>query len=130
MLDQTHTWCVENDMAVNIAKRGTFSGDASFQINGNPIPVVLSYKHLGVPVGKAGIQASTFMANHLDKANKAFLFVSQSLCSRSWPETAKLTIYKTSVRSVMEYGAPLIVLLKNEATAQSSKRALRKGLER
>ena len=34
MLDQTQAWCIANDMAVNIAKCGTFSNNASFHING------------------------------------------------------------------------------------------------
>ena len=130
MLNQTHAWCIENDMAVNIAKCGTFSIDAAFQINGSKVPVVTTYRYLGIPVGKDGIQVTTLMENHLDKANKAFLFVSRSLCSRSWPETAKLTIFKTFVRSTIEYGAPLVVLLKNEANTRSSKKTFKKGIER
>ena len=129
MLDQTHAWCIANDMAVNIAKCGTFSKDASFQIDGKPIPVVNSYKYLGVPMGKTGIRETELLKNHLEKATKASLFVSRSLCSRGWPETAKLTIYKTFVRSTMEHAAPLIVLLKKQATAKTSMRALKKGIE-
>ena len=131
MLDQTHAWCIENDMAVNIAKCGTFSNDAPSRSMAAKVPVVIDLQVLWVSQwAKMEYKCTTLMENHLDKANKAFLFVSQSLCSRSWPETAKLTIYKTFVRSTMEYGAPLIVLLKNEANTRSSKRAFKKGIER
>ena len=128
MLDDTQAWCIANDMAVNISKCGTFSIDACFKVDDKPIPVVTSYKYLGVPTGKTGIQAAMLMANHLEKARKPFLFVSRSLCSRSWPETAKLTIYKTFVRSIMEYGAPLIILLRKQATTRASKSAFKKGI--
>lgn len=70
------------------------------------------------------------MKNHLEKATNAFLSMSRSLCSRSWPETAKLTIFKTFVRSTMEYGAPLIVLLSKQATTRTAKKTFKQGIER
>ena len=130
MLDHTQAWCMANDMAVNIPKCGTFSGDASFHINGNPIPLVSTYRHLGVPMAKTGIQATTLMENHLEKASKAFFFVSQSLCSRSWPETAKLTIFKIFIRSIMEYGAPLIILLERQAVTRTCKKTFKRSIAR
>ena len=130
MLDHTQAWCVANEMAVNIAKCGTFSREAAFQVDGKPIPVVSSYKYLGVPMGSSGIQVAELMKNHLEKATNAFLSMSRSLCSRSWPETAKLTIFKTFVRSTMEYGAPLIVLLSKQATTRTAKKTFKQGIER
>ena len=127
MLDQTRSWCMVNDMAVNIEKCGAFSVDVAFQINGSSIPVIPAYRYLGVPMGKDGIEVTSLVENHLDKANKAFIFVSRSLSPRSWPETAKLTIFKTFVRSTIEYGAPFVVLLKNEAETRRSKRAFKNG---
>jgi hypothetical protein len=69
------------------------------------------------------------MKNQLEKTTSSFNLISRSLCSCSWAESAKLTIYKTFVRSILEYGAPLIVLLKKHATSRKAKKIFKQGFE-
>lgn len=128
MLDTVGSWCRSNGMAVNTGKCGTFTSDARFHIDGQAIPIVDSYKYLGIPLGKTGIQLEALMKINLTKANNAFIFVSRNMCSSSWPPSVKLTLYKTFVRSIMEYGAALLVLMKTSPMTKAAKKTLNDGM--
>ncbi|KAJ2431131.1 hypothetical protein GGF41_000686 [Coemansia sp. RSA 2531] len=53
------TWCEESGMVVNISKCGAlsslFSPQSDFTIQGQQLPVVESYKYLGLPTTRSGI---------------------------------------------------------------------------
>ena len=102
MLEKTIHWCNTNGMKINVSKCGTFNESHGFKADNTTIPIVKTYKYLGVPIDAKGIRADLLLENNLRKATAAIIKLKQSLTSSSWPLVAKLNIYKMFVRSVLE----------------------------
>jgi hypothetical protein len=93
-------------MHFNAAKCGTFTPPDNhlFRIGGSPIPFTGSvpYKYLGFPLCRLGINWQF----HVDQAvSKARTLLDHSMqTSFTWSEYSKMTVYKTFIRPIIEYG--------------------------
>lgn len=110
--DLISIWCVENGMAVGINKCG-YIGPSSIPIylQEQEVPIVQVYKYLGFPHTRLGIDLLAHFEAMLLKARGVFKF-----CQRvgiGWPQWIKLSIFKTFIRSRLEYGAPLLWLTRH-----------------
>jgi len=105
-------WARQNGMVYNVTKCGIISmfptvGRKPFYLSNRPIPFVDSYKYLGFPVTKDGID----FARHIDaqiESTSSFLKFVQVQCSE-WSPYARYVIYTSFIRPKLEYGAPLTV---------------------
>ena len=105
-------WARLNGMVYGVSKCGVLSlfptvGEESFYLCDESIPFVDSYKYLGFPVTKSGID----FARHVDlqvQSTSSFLKFVQVQCSE-WSPYARYVIYTTFLRPKLEYGAPLTV---------------------
>src|SRR5947207_1692979 len=101
-------WARRNGMIYNVSKCGVLSmfptvGEKPFQLFNQPIPFVESYKYLGFPVTKDGID----FAGHIDAqiaSTSSFLKFAQVQCSE-WSPYTRYVIYTTFIRPKLEYGA-------------------------
>ena len=106
-LDVTTSWVKANYMEVNIGKCGIIgqTGNA-FTLCDVMIPHVSTYKYLGFPHTKSGID---FLA-HFDRFAKKALAILH-FCMRAgnhWAPATRLTIFKAFIQPSLEYGAPLL----------------------
>jgi hypothetical protein len=124
MLGTVSEWCTQNGMKINVSKCGTFSRKANFSINREPVPVVDTYKYLGIPLCRKGIQIKDLLESNFKKAEGAFEKLRDSLSGTTWPPIAKINIYKMYIRSILDYGTPLAFFL--NANKRCYKRQLKK----
>jgi hypothetical protein len=117
-LDIVSEWCLSNEMVINVAKCGTFKSRHKITINGEAIPQVETYKYLGVPITKKGIDTLLLLESNYNKALGVYMMVKECLASQCWPPAIKINIYKVYIRSVMEYGAPILTLNKTRANSR------------
>jgi hypothetical protein len=125
-LDTVTIWCSQNKMELNIGKCGTFVSGTGLMANGEYIPIVDTYSYLGVALSQEGICLDLLMENNYRKTLGAFMAVKNSLSSRTWPPAIKINIYKMYIRSVMEYGAPMLILSLSLKTNPAIKAGLKK----
>jgi hypothetical protein len=112
LLDTVVIWCRDNEMTINVPKSGTTHKRSQLFINNEEIPQVNTYRYLGIPLSRKGIDPTDLIEENLRRATGALNLVRNSLASRLWPPATKITIYKLFIRSVLEYAAPILVLLK------------------
>jgi hypothetical protein len=110
-LDTVATWCGANEMEINIPKSGTTHNRLPLMVNGLALPVVETYRYLGVPLSRTGIEPQGLMDENIRRATGALALVKGTLASRIWPPAIKVNVYKSFIRSVLEHGAPILVLL-------------------
>jgi len=113
MLNICSNWADINGMEFNEKKSAVIEDTAlpsiSFYLLKNnkevKLPVVPCYQYLGFPHTCEGID----WKNHLnDSANKALTLLKSLECYQDiWLESIKLIIFKTFIRPMMEYSAPL-----------------------
>jgi hypothetical protein len=111
LLDTVISWCRDNEMTINVPKSGTTHKGTPFPINGDELPQVDSYRYLGIPLSNNGINPTNLIEENIRRATGALNLIKNSLASRVWPPATKTTVYKTFVRSVLEYAAPILILL-------------------
>lgn len=108
LCDIVTEWSDMNGMSVGINKCGHIGAHSPILVvQRQLIPVVTSYPYLGFPHEINGINFETHVSNMESKARK--VLNACLLNGSSWPEWAKLTIYKTFMRSRLEYGGQLLV---------------------
>ena len=74
--------------------------------------MVASYTYLGMPFtmdAKGGPDVLAHTVRRNAQAETILAALSQHIACASWPEMAKLSIYKTFIRPIIEYAAPLIL---------------------
>ena len=101
-------WAKNNIMKVNIAKSAVcsvFKGTQVF-LDGEALPQLATYKYLGLPHSWSTIRYKDHLSRGLSKAQGLFKFVQQ--VSAPWPPWVRLTIYRTFIQPIMDYGAPLV----------------------
>jgi len=103
---QVDLWCQLNGMQINISKCGTFSSD--FVIGSQPIPIIECYKYLGIPHSPSGLDLQSLMTSSVAKMTSFIGFLHVSTNSLSLSEPAKIAIYRTFARPIVEYGAALV----------------------
>ena len=106
-------WAIEHRMAFNVSKCGhLYCGtpgyaekQPSLTISQQPIPLVRSYKYLGMPVARFGIQ---FDEHAMDLANRAIkLRNGISWQSDLWSPRIRYNIFRSIILPTMQYGLPL-----------------------
>lgn len=107
LCDSVTNWSWLNGMTVNISKCGTLGSDFPFEMSNQPIVTVQTYKYLGFPHRWNGIDFVEF-ADHIISKSRA-LWQAHFDHSLQWPEWVRLMIYKSYLRSMFEYGAPLVL---------------------
>jgi hypothetical protein len=101
-------WALENGMRWGIQKCGVIGSKSVFFLNGERIPSVSRYKYLGSPHGRHGILWGDFLA----QKEESFERLVKGLLSRrrTWLFKTRLIIFKTFIRSTIDYCLPLITL--------------------
>lgn len=120
MLDVCSSWSQQNGMTFNIKKCGSLSGDVTtLHLNGATIPSVDSYKYLGFPHARAGINWIGHMTAMTAKASATLSAIKDA--SYAWRPGIRLAIYRSFIRPQLEYGAPLVhhVAMRHRSAAQS-----------
>jgi Reverse transcriptase (RNA-dependent DNA polymerase) len=116
-------WAREQGMTYNVSKCGVLSlrGDSvRLTLDDRPIPMVECYKYLGFPITRDGID---FLRHRDELAARAEGLLKCIIYDGAeWPPSIRWAIYRTFVRTQMEYGAPL---LKAYADARSDPTMLR-----
>lgn len=114
------TWSTSNLLPLNFAKCGLISPNPAdtLLIESNPIPHVTSYKYLGFPITKFGIDFKTFSVSKSQKA-LSILNLIKSISSQ-WPLLIKLTIFKVFCRSTLDYGLSALWAYSTNFTDQSN----------
>jgi hypothetical protein len=106
-------WCDVNNMIPGIKKCGVIfphgidiNGLPPLMLNKEELPVVTLYKYLGFEMSHAGLAWDLYVARITEKAKKILMFA--RIEGRTWRPSLRVAAYKTFVRSVLEYGAPLL----------------------
>jgi hypothetical protein len=108
LCDIVTEWADGNCMIVGINKCGHVGSDTPvLTLQRQMVPAVKSYTYLGFPHELNGINFATHVANLEAKARR--ILNACMVVGNSWPEWVKLTIYKTFIRSRMEYGGQLML---------------------
>jgi hypothetical protein len=136
-LDLTSTWCGENNMIPGIKKCGVIiprdcdtTGLPPLTLNGQPLPITDSYKYLGFEMTSKGLDWISYVNRIVTKARNTLSFA--RIEGMKWRPALRVAAYKTFVRSILEYGAPLLhCYLNNDiprnrvtAAAEKAQRAL------
>ena len=108
-------WAAQWKMAVGVRKCGimVFFGkqrkleEQAWQISGEDLPVVDSYKYLGVTL-VGSLDLGTVVDERVGCAEKAFHLMAPFLGSATVPVAARLLVFKAAVLSVLTYGAELL----------------------
>jgi hypothetical protein len=110
MLDIVDCWCVDHGMETNVSKSAYVgpSSDWTLLLGGLLLPHLDSYKYLGFPTTTSGIDWQLFISNSASKASKILKFFQAK--GSKWHPLVRLVLFKTFVRSMWEYGAPMTVL--------------------
>jgi hypothetical protein len=108
LLDIAYNWARENGMTWGITKCGVVTKRPilPLMLDGEELPVVNSYKYLGVPHEAKGIAWETYVRQLTEKTRKMIAML--SVKGKHWHPKTKLIIYKTFVRPTSEYCLPLV----------------------
>ena len=85
-LNKVATWCRVNEMEINIPKSGTTHIGTPLMVSGTALPVVDTYRYLGVPLSRTGIEPKGLIEENLRRAIGALAMVKGTLASRVWPQ--------------------------------------------
>lgn len=122
-------WTNDNHMTLNANKSVVINNGVEINppivtLSGEMIPIKNHTKYLGFPFTKNGIDAVQHLENQLVKANGAFNQI--LLFSYNWPHGLRLSIYKAFIRSLWEYGAPIIMTLFRRAPTDQFQNAFQR----
>lgn len=106
LLDITTQWNVNNGQRCKIGKCCTFTKEVEFRVDGQIIPVTETYKYLGFPLRRNGIDWQQHFDTRVKSACQALDKVKR--VSDHWSEHTKMMVYKTFIRPKAEYGAGMI----------------------
>jgi hypothetical protein len=108
LVDVVVDWCSANNMLINCDKSGFTSllPSVSISANGEALKCMSSYKYLGFPQSPTVIDWSYYVEGCVQRGFK--LLSSLQIMGRGWPVWVKLALYRSFVRSILEYGAPLL----------------------
>ena len=118
LANKAHGWGVENGIIYAIEKCkfiGTEGTTWSIKMKGVPLEQVGTYKYLGIHMAPRGID---FMKSLQERATACLQMVqwmsTKGLNTSGWRLQQSITVYKSFLRSMMEYGFCLKVLAKKE----------------
>ncbi|OMJ11001.1 hypothetical protein AYI69_g10029 [Smittium culicis] len=100
-------------MKINVQKSGYIGpSDSNLNIDGLELPKPSSYKYLGLPVINGGIDWKSFVSDSAKRSNGILKFM--QVIRNNWPPITRMMLYRSNIRSLWEYAAPLVSLaLKN-----------------
>lgn len=108
-LDTVFEWTVQNNMIAGINKCAIVKRDkddgAVLMLGGDVLPTADSYKYLGMENDRSGVAFEPFIERSFQKARGVLTAVENHA---EWRSDVKLAIYKTFIRSRIEYGAGLV----------------------
>src|SRR5262249_45133061 len=78
----------------------------SFTLSGSVLPMVETYRYLGLPHARRGIDWSSHLLTVTAKASSCL--AATVARSAHWPTYARLVIYRTFLRPLVEYGMPAL----------------------
>lgn len=111
-IDIISNWCKQHNMVISVKKCGRQHPPESetknypIKIHDEEIPHTPEYKLLGIEMTTEGIAINTFTDRITKKAQNTLKSVKH--LQAVLPTQAKLGIFRAFIRSVMEYGTPLI----------------------
>jgi hypothetical protein len=108
LLNQTSRWLSRNGMIISIHKCGVMNNKSHIplRVGSEELPEVNTYDYLGFPISDGSIDLTQHIRNQVQKATSALNYAKR-LCKRfDWPERVRLSIYRTFIRPLLEYGAP------------------------
>ena len=110
MLDICHAWASQNRLSWTIMKCGVVSQKAipSLLLGSQTVPLVDSYKYLGVPHSASRVEWDSLLRSNIQKVENWLQALSDT--AQAWPPNTRLTIWKTFIRPRLEYCLPLAVL--------------------
>lgn len=109
LLNLVSEWLTLNDMEANLTKCGIVScSPYELFLSGLPIPNVSMYKYLGFPHTMKGIDWTSHVKTVMTRTQRFLSSLAISGLTRQWPEWARLSVYKSFIRPILEYGAPVI----------------------
>ncbi|OMJ21115.1 putative RNA-directed DNA polymerase from transposon BS [Smittium culicis] len=107
LLKIVEEWCIYNRMQINVQKSGYIGpSDWRLTIDGLELPKPSSYKYLGLPVIKGGIDWKSFVLDSTKRSNGVLKFM--QVKGNNWPPITRLMLYRSNIRSLWEYAAPLM----------------------
>ena len=106
LLNVCYSWSEQMRLKWNPSKCGSINNSTPFQIGGSLIPIVTTFKFLGVPFDSRGALWLTHFCS-LKRKTETFL---KSLDSNAWSYRARLVIFKTFIRPLFEYCLSLVYL--------------------
>lgn len=124
-LDICSQWALDTASSWNVSKcwvlLDSVDPDPALVLSGRPIPVVRSAQVMGIPFNAHGIDSPSLVRARIDKAQRCLtrlrglgLFTSRPIPGpNELPVVAALTLYKSYVRSILEYGCRLLILDSN-----------------
>lgn len=125
LVSLAETWATENGLDWGISKCATTTLQ-DILLAGQNIPKVnptTGYKYLGIPHGKKGILWHLHVAQATEK-QKRFLGAFQQR-AQSWSPFARLTVWKTFARPIVEYGiAPALIWAESNQKKSDGKRIM------
>ena len=104
LISLAETWAAENGLEWGIRKCATTTSD-DIVLAGQSIPKVnptTGYKYLGVPHGKKGVLWELHVSTAAEKQERFLAAIAKR--AESWSTFARLTIWKTFARPIVEYG--------------------------
>jgi hypothetical protein len=109
LLRVAESWARDNGMVFNVKKCGIVSLRplvSQFLLQSEPLPVVDSYKYLGLPFTKGGVGWKTWLGAQVTKMEGLLNFM--KVKGTNWHPQTRLTLYRTFVRPLLDYcGGPL-----------------------
>ena len=70
-LNTVSAWCMANEMEINIPKSGTTHNGTPLLVHGLALPVVETYRYLGVPLSRTGIEPQGLIDENIRRATGA-----------------------------------------------------------
>ena len=131
LLHIAERWAKDHSMTYNVPKCAVLciqpGVSVQLTLDGQVVPVVESYEYLGFPFTSKGIDFHRHVKDIGDSAENLLKLIQFE--GHQWSPAIRWTIYRTFIRPLMEYGAPLIkafmdkhsndTLLKNLQTLQN-----------
>lgn len=101
-------WAAVNNMIVSTTKSAVISAlpQVALSINGSHLPLVKTYKYLGIEFDQTGIAWNAYLDRCQQRAASTLQFC--KALSDDWRPSIRVTIAKTFILPLLEYGFPLL----------------------
>jgi Reverse transcriptase (RNA-dependent DNA polymerase) len=119
MLHVCHEWAVSHGMIWGIPKCGVVGCNVPLFLADSQIPIVTSYKYLGIPHTASGLDWKQHLQTRQEKEIR--FFTATSDLARAWPISSRLLLFKVFARPLGEYSlAPALRWLERQSPQTKS----------